>query len=543
MAKKTIQAELELLTKDAQKAVDALNKKLKETGKETDKNKQKGTLFTRSLSKGMTGLGKATKAFGNALKNAGIGLAIAAFAKLADVLTRNQTAIDFFTTANNALNIAFNDFINLVLGSGNKISGFFDNIFGSGTLKAVKDFSYTIGVELVTRIKNVISGLGGLASSVVKLFKLDFAGAADTAKAAFVDLGQSIVGSKEETAEVDKTIQKTIKSVKEYTKSVIKQAEAQTESNKAAEVAAAENALLLQTFDKQAEKQRQLRDDTTASIADRIKANQKLGEILDKQEEKMKANAQATLDAAQANFDLNKSDENRIALINAKMELADVEATVTGFRSEQLINENALIQEGIDLERTKAEEAAANEQAIRDARNQTFDLYMSIVGEETAIGKALFLAKQSLILKEQIINAQAAIARVSMNATESASDGVKGIGKAFASAPPPLNSIPAAIAVGQAAATALSMVKAISKAKQASQSMGAGGGGSTPSVSAPTVASTPPAFNVVGQAPENQLAETLAGQQQQPVKAFVVSDDVSTAQALDRNIIESASIG
>ena len=129
-----------------------------------------------------------------------------------------------------------------------------------------------------------------------------------------------------------------------------------------------------------------------------------------------------------------------------------------------------------------------------------------------------------------------------MTATESAADGVKGIGKAFASAPPPLNNIPAAIAVGQAAATAISMVRAVAKAKQSASQMG-GTGGSTPSVSAPTVASTPPAFNVVGQAPENQLAETIAGQQQQPVKAFVVSDEVSTAQALDRNIIESASIG
>ena len=82
-------------------------------------------------------------------------------------------------------------------------------MFGSGTLKSLKDFSYTLGVELITRIKNVITGLGGLASSVVKLFKMDFKGAAETAKDAFKDLGQSIVGSKEETAEVDKTIQKT----------------------------------------------------------------------------------------------------------------------------------------------------------------------------------------------------------------------------------------------------------------------------------------------------------------------------------------------
>jgi hypothetical protein len=35
----------------------------------------------------------------------------------------------------------------------------------------------------------------------------------------------------------------------------------------------------------------------------------------------------------------------------------------------------------------------------------------------------------------------------------------------------------------------------------------------------------------------------LASQGQQPLRAFVVSNDVSTAQELDRNIIEGASIG
>ena len=41
----------------------------------------------------------------------------------------------------------------------------------------------------------------------------------------------------------------------------------------------------------------------------------------------------------------------------------------------------------------------------------------------------------------------------------------------------------------------------------------------------------------------NQLAETIGGENQKPIKAFVTSSDVSTAQSLDRNIIENASIG
>ena len=52
-----------------------------------------------------------------------------------------------------------------------------------------------------------------------------------------------------------------------------------------------------------------------------------------------------------------------------------------------------------------------------------------------------------------------------------------------------------------------------------------------------------PAFNIVGQSTTDQLADVIAGQSQQPLRTYVVSNDVSTAQELDRNIIEGASIG
>jgi hypothetical protein len=52
-----------------------------------------------------------------------------------------------------------------------------------------------------------------------------------------------------------------------------------------------------------------------------------------------------------------------------------------------------------------------------------------------------------------------------------------------------------------------------------------------------------PDFNIVGASPSNQLAAAVQGQFQQPIKAYVVSKDVSTAQEMDRNIIGSASLG
>lgn len=53
--------------------------------------------------------------------------------------------------------------------------------------------------------------------------------------------------------------------------------------------------------------------------------------------------------------------------------------------------------------------------------------------------------------------------------------------------------------------------------------------------------STSPQFNVVGTSPINQAAQLM--QNQQPVKAYVVSGEVSSAQSLDRNRISSATLG
>ena len=51
-----------------------------------------------------------------------------------------------------------------------------------------------------------------------------------------------------------------------------------------------------------------------------------------------------------------------------------------------------------------------------------------------------------------------------------------------------------------------------------------------------------PSFNVVGSSAQNQLAAAIAGAESKPVKAYVVSSDVSTAQEFDRKIVEGASI-
>lgn len=67
-------------------------------------------------------------------------------------------------------------------------------------------------------------------------------------------------------------------------------------------------------------------------------------------------------------------------------------------------------------------------------------------------------------------------------------------------------------------------------------------GGAEPTVPpTPEAQSLPPAFTTVGASGINQIADVLG--ESKPQRAFVVSGDVSTAQELERNIVQSASLG
>ena len=133
-----------------------------------------------------------------------------------------------------------------------------------------------------------------------------------------------------------------------------------------------------------------------------------------------------------------------------------------------------------------------------------------IFGEESKAGKAAAIAQTTI---ETYKGATSAFASLS---------GIPVVG-------PVLGGIAAAAAV----AAGIANVKKITSIGPAVS----GGGGAAPSVP------QAPSFNVVGAAPENQLAQAIGEDNKQPIKAFVVSNDVTNAQALDRNIVEGASIG
>jgi len=163
----------------------------------------------------------------------------------------------------------------------------------------------------------------------------------------------------------------------------------------------------------------------------------------------------------------------------------------------------------IDAEK-KAKLLAADEVA------NTLSAMADLLGRETAAGKA------------------AAVASATINTFSSAQkayDATVGI--------PYVGPILAPINAGIAIAAGIKNVKAILAVK----TPGGGGGGSAPSSGGMTPGMAAPKFNVVGASSSNQLAQTISSKEQQPIKTYVVAGDISTAQSLNRNIVQSASIG
>ena len=107
--------------------------------------------------------------------------------------------------------------------------------------------------------------------------------------------------------------------------------------------------------------------------------------------------------------------------------------------------------------------------------------------------------------------------------------------------PEPFATISRVVNIATVLATGLQTVRKINQVKPMQQ--GGGSVGSLSSAGGSAVTPSAPAFNIVGADTSNQLAQTLATQTQKPVKAFVVSGDVTTAQSLDRNIIQESSLG
>ena len=213
--------------------------------------------------------------------------------------------------------------------------------------------------------------------------------------------------------------------------------------------------------------------------------------------------------------------------------LSEIEAEKLRIKTEADAETEILNQKKID----DAQTVADAEKAIQDAQFSNIESGLSLVkdlaGDNKKIQAAALIAENAVGVAKTIINTQAANAAALATPQAILTSGAAAIPVIAA------NNIAAGISIATSvAATAkgLSALKAGGSPTSATTPSTSGGGTSAPSI--PSSPSQAPSFNVVGQSGFNQVAGALSGQQ--PVQAFVVSGDVTTAQQLQNNTITQA---
>jgi hypothetical protein len=163
---------------------------------------------------------------------------------------------------------------------------------------------------------------------------------------------------------------------------------------------------------------------------------------------------------------------------------------------------------------------------------QTLMLSEMILKQRMMVQEQIMLAKQSALITK--MNAQQTMNDVTMTGAEQIGKAGMSIGE-FMKQLGPFGIAAFALSIGGVIASIISARKKaqaeIASLSNAPVKIGRGGG-----------ASSSPIFNVVGATSQNQLAETISEAQSKPVRAYVVSNEVTTAQGLERNILEGASI-
>jgi hypothetical protein len=130
-------------------------------------------------------------------------------------------------------------------------------------------------------------------------------------------------------------------------------------------------------YQRLAEKQRQIRDDESKSIPERIKANERLGEVLKKQSADELRIANEAVKVAKMRIDLNgRTTENLDALAEKETEVIDIKERITGQESEQLVNLNSLRKEysAQETKRREEEKKALEERARTMSENVQMEI-------------------------------------------------------------------------------------------------------------------------------------------------------------------------
>ena len=353
---------------DVVNAINNVSKANAEAQKETQKSLGTLNKSTKILSAGFKGVGLAMKA-------AGFAIIMKVVDKLGEALMSNQTVVDAMSVAFETVSIVLTKISNVFIDVFKKVS---DATGGFDALQKVIGGALTIAVSTISLvIQGLILGvkgaqlaweesfLGGKDPETIKELNLsitetreNLAKTAERIKNAGKDIATNFVEALGEVGSLaEGVVEATSQAIEEIDlKQAISDGKRLANSKKNFERLAQEQTRLVEKYDLQAEQQRQIRDDESKSIDERVAANNRLGEILLKQNEAEKKTVESRINALQQEEKLKGTS---IALSNEIFELQTemiaIDAKVAGFSSEQQTNINSLKREGLEITNGLAE--------------------------------------------------------------------------------------------------------------------------------------------------------------------------------------------
>jgi hypothetical protein len=235
-------------------------------------------------------------------------------------------------------------------------------------------------------------------------------------------------------------------------------------------------------------------------------------------------------------------EEKRLGLAAITKKYDDADASIRLTNSQNVISEmvaagtkrlegeKATSEKSIEIAKAEAEQKAVIQQQGLDVASQGVGLIKSLFEKSKGVQKAAVIAESAIGIAKMIISNKLANAGALATPQAIASSGVSAVPVIA------LNNVSTGIGIAANITATAKALKTLGGGSAPSGSVGGGGGGGG-GATAPTMSA--PQFNVVGQSGVNQLASL----NQQPIQAYVVSGQVTSQQALDRNRLANATLG
>ena len=497
----------------------------------------------------------ATQSFGAALKATGIGLIVAALGGLVAALSKSDETMKKFEP----ILIAFEQILNGVLGA---LQPLIDGMLELAT-KAMPYVSQAFKVAY-SAISSFLQGVGMLGKSIGLLFKGEFSAAWETAKQAVTGFSdryeEAAVRFEVGTKKMTKTQKENLKEQQKDRDEAAEKAKAQREAELKELMEGQKDAMLELLSEREAEEYKvkehyanllylatKYGDDTVQlklaqqNALDEIDAKYKAKEQekLDKEAEEKKKNAEEFTKYLNDQYQKIKEAESQREDVTFKTNQAisqswvDLGSNISGIFGSLIgvFEQGSDMAKAFGIAQVAINAASSIGQILVNSQAAQFEYNKAI-----ATGNAAILSGIPKLVNP--ITAGLGIAEIAAGKAAVAG-GIAG------KAATKINTGLQVAAVGVSSAA---QIAAILSAGKGGKGASSGGGASTSSAGsngvvpiAPVVASTtaPQVQTSGGQNPNTQLAETLMGASK-PVRAYVVSQDMSSQQALDRRTNRAA---